>query len=254
MKHTAAIFHPAAMPDSTPAILILEDTRTVQNYIRDVLRPVEAAHPILLARKVKEAQEIAAGTVIALFIVDIGLPDGDGIDFLCEMSMLHPQARALIITSTPSDDFRERATQLGVLHFMTKPLERRALLDAVRHLLAPPAAFDDSGTGFEATLGGLSPVDIVQLKCMRGTTGSIELREEHLFGQLWFERGEIIHAECRLPGAEHAGLDAFHCIMTWRIGCIREVPEPRAVRQTIRVPWQGLLLESGARATEGALA
>ena len=242
------------MPDSTPAILILEDTRTVQNYIRDVLRPIEAAHPVLLARRVKEAQEIAATTDIALFIVDIGLPDGDGIDFLCEMSMLHPEARALIITSTPSDDSRARAKQLGVLHFMAKPLERRALLDAVRNLLAPPAAFDGERSGFEATLGGLSPVDIIQLKCLRGTTGAIELREEHLFGQLWFERGEIIHAECRLPGASHAGLDAFHCIITWQIGCIREVPDPRAVRQTIRMPWQQLLMETGAHAAEGALA
>ena len=251
MRH-ATIFTSAAMPDSTPAILILEDTRTVQNYIRDVLRPVEAGHRVLLARRVQEAQEIATGTEIALFIVDIGLPDGDGIDFLCEMSMLHPEARALIITSTPTDDFRERARQLGVLHFMAKPLERRALLDAVQNLLAPPAAFD-SAAGFQATLGNLSPVDIIQLKCLRGMTGAIELREEHLFGQVWFERGEIIHAECRLPGATHTGLDAFHCIITWQIGCIRDVAEPRAVRQTIRLPWQQLLMEAGQQAAQSAV-
>ena len=249
----ATIFTSAAMPASAPAILILEDTRTVQNYIRDVLRPVEAAHPILLARKVREAQEIAVSTDIALFIVDIGLPDGDGIDFLCEMSMLHPEARALIITSTPTEDFRERAKQLGVLHFMAKPLERRALLEAVQNLLAPPAAFDGAGSGFQATLGGLSPVDIVQLKCLRGLSGAIELREEHLFGQVWFERGEIIHAECRLPGATHTGLEAFHCIITWQIGCIREVAEPRAVRQTIRMPWQQLLMEAGQQTAAVAI-
>ncbi len=48
------------MTAPAPAILILEDTRTVQNYIRDVLRPIEAKHPILLARRLAEAQEIAA--------------------------------------------------------------------------------------------------------------------------------------------------------------------------------------------------
>ena len=254
MIRGATIFTLIPMPDSAPAILILEDTRTVQNYIRDVLRPIEVTHPILLARKVSEAQEIAARTDIALFIVDIGLPDGDGIDFLCEMSMLHPESRALVITSTPTDDSRERAKQLGVLHFMAKPLERRALLDAVRNLLTPPTTFDGERSGFEATLGGLSPVDIIQLKCLRGTTGAIELREEHLFGQVWFERGEIIHAECRLPGASHAGLDAFRCIITWQIGCIREVPNPRAVRQTITMPWQQLLMENGMPAAEAALA
>ena len=240
------------MPDSAPAILILEDTRTVQNYIRDVLRPVEARHPILLARKLKEAQQIATGTDVALFIVDIGLPDGDGIDFLCEMSMLHPESRALIITSTPTDDYRERAKQLGVLHFMAKPLERRALLDTVVNLLAPPGESDGGRPGFEATLGAMSPIDIIQLKCLRGTTGSIELREEHLFGQVWFEHGEIIHAECSLPGAQHTGLDAFHCLATWRIGCIREVPNPRPVLKTIRTPWQKLLMETGTHTVENA--
>ena len=232
------------MSDTRSAILILEDTRTVQNYIRDVLRPVEVQHRILLARKVKEAQEIAAGTDIALFIVDIGLPDGDGIDFLCEMSMVHPQARALIITSTPSDDFRERARQLGVLHFMAKPLERRALLDAVGNLLTQPG----TSKGFEATLGDLSPVDIIQMKCLRRATGSIELREEHLYGQVWFENGDIIHAECKFPGAAHDGAEAFHCIFTWRTGNIRDVPNPRPVQRTITLPWQQLLIEADARA------
>ena len=253
MKRTAPIFTSHAMPDSAPAILILEDTRTVQNYIRDVLRPVEAAHRVLLARKVKEAQEIAAGTDIALFIVDIGLPDGDGIDFLCEMSMLHPDSRALIITSTPTEDFRERARQLGVLYFMAKPLERRVLLDAVRKLLTPPVAPGAEPSGFEATLGGLSPIDIIQLKCLRGTSGAIELREEHLFGQVWFERGEISHAECRLPGAEHSGLAALHCLLTWRTGCIRDVPHPRTVPRTITTSWQQLLMEVDAQSTEAAI-
>ena len=231
------------MSTSSPVILILEDTRTVQNYIRDVLRSVAGSHPILLARRLTEAQEIAASSVVALFIVDIGLPDGDGIDFLCEMSLLHPDARALIITSTPSDDSRERARRLGVLHFLAKPLERKILLDAARRLLEPPDPSARRATGFEATLGGLSPIDIIQLKCLRGATCVIELREEHLLGRVWFERGEIVHAECTLPGAKHQGLDAFACVVNWRIGCIRDVSDaPLAVR-TIRTPWQQLLLQ-----------
>jgi hypothetical protein len=60
------------MTENAPAILILEDTRTVQNYIRDVLRPIEADRPILLARKLAEAHKLAAESAITLFIVDIG--------------------------------------------------------------------------------------------------------------------------------------------------------------------------------------
>jgi hypothetical protein len=205
-----------------------------------------------MARRLRDAQEIAASAAIALFIVDIGLPDGDGIDFLCEMSLLHPDARALIITSSPTDDSRERARRLGVLHFLAKPLERKILLDAVRRLLTPPNASARTAPGFEATLGGLSPIDIIQLKCLRGATGVIELREEHLFGRIWFDRGEVVHAECTLPGAEHQGIEAFHCIINWRIGCIRDASDAPLAIRSIRIPWQQLLLHHEDTATDGA--
>lgn len=232
------------MADTAPSILILEDTRTVQNYIRDVLRPLEASHPILLARKLADAQHMASNARIALFIVDIGLPDGDGIDFLCEMSMLHPEARALIITSTPSDDCRERARRLGVLQFLAKPLERKVLFSAVQRLLAAPAESAREPGGFEATLGGLSPLDIIQLKCLRRSTGALEFRDEHLFGRVWLDEGEIIHAECRMPGAAHSGLEAFQCIITWRTGNIRDLPNPLSGPRTIHIPWQQLILSA----------
>jgi len=230
------------MSDTAPSILILEDTRTVQNYIRDVLRPLEATHPVLLARKLADAQHIASNTRIALFIVDIGLPDGDGIDFLCEMSMLHPDARALIITSTPTDDYRERARQLGVLHFLAKPLERKVLFTAVQRLLTTPDPADAEPKGFEATLGGLSPLDIIQLKCLRRATGVIEFTDAHLFGRVWLDEGEVVHAECRMPGAAHTGVEAFQCIVTWRTGRIRDLPNPPNGPRTIHMPWQQLLM------------
>ena len=241
------------MSDTAPSILILEDTRTVQNYIRDVLRPLEATHPVLLARKLTDAQQIATGTRIALFIVDIGLPDGDGIDFLCEMSMLHPDARALIITSMPTDDYRERARQLGVLQFLEKPLARKVLFDAVQRLLTPTAGPNQKPTGFDATLGGISPLDIVQLTCLRRSTCVIEFNEQHLFGRIWLDAGEVVHAECRMPGAAHTGLEAFQCILTWRTGRIRDLPNPPTGPRTIHAPWQQLLLVAET-ASDGPLA
>src|SRR5688572_27810899 len=157
------------MTDAIPAILLLEDTRTVQNYIRDVLRSLPMEHNLVVAKRIEEAQTLAAEHTISVFIVDIGLPDGDGIDFLCEMAMLHPRARALIITSTPRDDYRDRARQIGVLSFLPKPLQRSALLDAVTTLLNADTAARETPQephGFEGTLGGLSPADIIQLKCL----------------------------------------------------------------------------------------
>ena len=234
------------MPDENPNILLLEDTRTVQNYIRDVLRSLECPYQLLVAKRVEEAMNIADQNEIDLFIVDIGLPDGDGIDFLCSMSAVHPSARALIITSTPNESYRDRARALGVLNFLPKPLQRKALLEAVTRLL-PPAVTEviaqQESEGFEATIGGLSPADIIQLKCLRRATGAIEFSNEDRFGLVWFDDGEVIHAESECIGERHTGMKAFAAIVSWRTGDVREVPQAGKTGRTIHKSWQALLMD-----------
>ncbi len=234
------------MPTDHPNILLLEDTRTVQNYIRDVLGSLEIPHQLLVAKRVEEAMNIADREIIDLFIVDIGLPDGDGIDFLCAMSAVHPSARALIITSTPHESYRDRARALGVLNFLPKPLQRKTLLDIVTRLLTPGSTEDgaEKNKGFEATIGGLSPADIIQLKCMSRATGVIEFSNDDRFGLVWFDDGEVIHAECEQAGGCHMGLDAFSAIVSWRSGNVREVPQAGKIERSIHKSWQSLLMDA----------
>jgi DNA-binding NarL/FixJ family response regulator len=236
------------MTDMNPTILLLEDTRTVQNYIRDVLRFLPMEHNLVVAKRIEEAQQLAAQNSISVFIVDIGLPDGDGIDFLCEMAMLHPRARALIITSTPRDDYWDRARQIGVLSFLPKPLQRKELLEAVSGLLAAEAKAESSGhseqNGFEGTLGGLSPADIIQLKCLSRANGVIEFTTDERYGMVWFDNGEVIHAETEDATGKRSGDPAFQTIVAWKTGTVREVPHSGTVARTIRRSWQALLMDA----------
>jgi CheY-like chemotaxis protein len=234
------------MLETEPNILLLEDTRTVQNYIRDVLRSLPFKHQILAARKIEEAQNLAAQHNVDLFIVDIGLPDGDGIDFLCEMAVAHSAARALIITATPRDDYRDRARQLGVLNFLPKPLQRKPLLDAVSRLLVPSEhseGVEDCG-GFEGTLGGLAPADIIQLKCLSRASGVIEFCHETCVGLVWFELGEIVQAESTTNEETIFGVPAFRAIVGWSSGTVREVDRQAPEVPTISGNWQSLLLDA----------
>lgn len=232
------------MPADSPNILLLEDTRTVQNYVRDVLRSLEFPYELFVAKRVEDAAQIAEQNEVNLFIVDIGLPDGDGIDFLCAMAAVHPAAKALVISGTPSDSYRDRAKAIGVINILPKPLQRKALLDAVTSMLPQSTPSGPEPSGFEGTLGGLSPADIIQLKCFRGATGVIEFSNEDRFGLVWFEDGEITHAECECVGEHHTGLEAFRSIIGWRTGTIREVPQPPNVQRSINKSWQALLMDA----------
>ena len=239
------------MPTDNPTILLLEDTRTVQSYIRDVLRSLPKAHNFITARKVSEAQHLVSEQKVDLFIVDLGLPDGDGLDFLCDMSVFQPEAKALIVTSSQNNDYQDRARQLGVLHILTKPLQRRALLEAVARLLGAPEE-EEAGNGFEVTLGGLSPSDIIQLKCMSCATGALEFSHGDSRGIVFFSKGEVIHAESWHGDGHDTGPDAFKNIISWRAGLVGESTQTAPQAQTIFGNWQSLLMEAAQAIDEGA--
>ena len=58
-----------------------------------------------------------------LAIVDIRLPDGDGIELMPAMAALSPAMRFVVVTADASAANRERAFRYGAWHFIEKPFE-----------------------------------------------------------------------------------------------------------------------------------
>jgi CheY-like chemotaxis protein len=245
------------MSQSPATILLIEDISTVQFFVRNALTALPKPYTLLCAGSLAEARAIVVDKSIDLFIVDIGLPDGDGIDFLCEAAMLHPQATAIVITATPTDEHRARAEQLGIVQMLSKPIHRGHLVNAVVKLLNWDADAVHAQPSFRATLSGLTPMDIVQLKCMSSATGVLEFSNNLGTGRVFFERGDVIHATVSSPeGERRIGFEAFEEIVGWKRGRISDVPDADAPPHTIRKNWQSLLLEVAQNRdeTEGAAA
>ncbi len=235
-------------------ILLLEDISTVQFFVRYALKGLPKAYTLFTAGTLAEARTLVADRLIDLFIVDIGLPDGDGIDFLCEMAITQPQATAIIVTASPTEFNRARAEQLGIVQLLSKPIQREKLVDAVSKLMAwNPDATEPAEPAFRATLSGLTPIDIVQLKCISGSTGVLEFANTSGTGRVYFEKGNIVHASVRLSGGEHRdGTEAFAQIVGWKTGKVSDVQDASAPPRTISTGWQSLLLEVAQGADEQA--
>ena len=125
------------MSDQPANILLLEDVTTVQFFVRNALCGLPKPYTLFTAGSLAQARDIIVDKQIDLFIVDIGLPDGDGIDFLCEAAILHPQATAIIVTATPTEEHRARAEQLGIVQLLSKPIQRQKLVASVKKLIFP---------------------------------------------------------------------------------------------------------------------
>jgi CheY-like chemotaxis protein len=225
-------------------ILLVEDISTVQFFVRNALTALPKPYQLVTAPSMTEARSIITDRPVDLLIVDIGLPDGDGIDFLCEAAMLQPQATAIIITASPSDANRARAEQLGVVQLLSKPLQREKLVAAAVKLLGWDEQRKDEAPNFRATLSGLTTMDIIQLKCMSGATGIIEFTNAHGSGRVHFEKGDVIHATVRdAEGNTKIGYEAFEEVVGWQSGRVAEVHDQAPCPRTIRTGWQSLLLE-----------
>ena len=232
------------MSDAPVTILLIEDISTVRFFVRNALSSLPRPYTLLTAGSLAEARAAMAGKFVDLFIVDIGLPDGDGIDFLCEAAIVQPQATAVIVTATPSDEHRARAEELGVVQILSKPIQRDRLCGAIIKLLGwnNEAAVENSS--FRATLSGLTPLDIVQLKCMSGVTSILEFTHQQRSGRVYFEKGNVAHALLSLEnGGTKSGMAAFEEISSWQSGRVVEVQDGTPYPRSIRTNWESLLLE-----------
>lgn len=225
------------------SILILEDSLVLLTKLTHELKQAFPDCQVLGARSVAEAHTFFADTTIDVFILDIFLPDGNGIDFLCDVKTISPDSAAIIMTAQQVPDLRQHAEELGVVRFFQKPVDIAALEKIIQRVIhpeeapAPPAADPQS---FVASLGGLTTIDIIQLKCLARATQVLRfILPGGRSGKIHFQRGEVIHAETNSA----QGLPAFNEIVSWKGGRVEESTEPLA-EPTIQQGWEGLLMDA----------
>jgi DNA-binding NtrC family response regulator len=249
--HRERSLHPVfpAVPDEPFRLLILEDEQLTSNFLE---RELSAAFPqmvILSARTIAEAHEVQAEHVIDLFLLDMFVPDGSGIDFVFQVMAAQPNARAVMMTGQALGEYRAVAEQSGVLNFLEKPINIPELCEIIQRQIDAKITVTQGAACFAATLTRLSTIDIIQLKCLSQATATLDfVRRDGVQGRIWFERGEIIHAEA--PGKK--GEIAFAEIVGWRNGRAQEVARAPIRERTITLSWQSLLLNTAQTLDEGA--
>lgn len=234
------------MNPENPIILLLEDCAMTARIVEKTLMNALPQCRLLWARSVEDATARSEGMEIALFVIDIELPDGNGLDFLWNMSSEHPQARAIVMTANPRWEYQTNSQALGVVEFFEKPVDLPKLVELVHELLAAEDA-DGPLDDFRATLEKVTPVDLIQLKCLTNVTTVMEFRCAGQFGTIRFERGQITDANT----GELRGEEALFEIIGWKHGRVSEQRSVGLCERTIHGSWEGLLMDAAQRLDEG---
>lgn len=116
-------------------ILLVEDHPSLAEALIDGLR--RASFTVDHAASAAGARHMAGMTVYALVILDLGLPDGDGLKLL---PMLRDDGRVPVIVLTARDALEDRLAGLdgGADDYIVKPIEMPELIARCRAVLRRP--------------------------------------------------------------------------------------------------------------------
>lgn len=171
-------------------LLLVEDEVDIQNFLRDSLQ--EAGYQVDVAADGKAAETLALESAYDILIVDLGLPDQDGISLILRLRQIGVTAPVLILSARRSVDDRVRGLEQGGDDYLTKPFALAELLARLRNLLKRNTPAGNDATRLrvldleldllrrEATRGGqalqLTPQEFVLLEYLCRNAGRVVTR------------------------------------------------------------------------------
>ncbi len=113
-------------------ILIVEDNRKLGQFVRKGLE--EQAYAALLVENLAGAREAFYADEFDVVVLDLSLPDGDGLDFLKEVRGGDSDASVIILSARGDVEDRISGLNLGADDYLSKPFSFAELLARVRSL------------------------------------------------------------------------------------------------------------------------
>jgi DNA-binding response OmpR family regulator len=114
-------------------LLLVEDELEIQGFLKQSL--TDAGYQVDAASDGRTAERFAMSAVYDVLIVDLGLPDLDGIDLILRLRELGVRSPVLILSARRSVDDRVRGLEQGGDDYLTKPFALAELLARLRNLL-----------------------------------------------------------------------------------------------------------------------
>jgi two-component system copper resistance phosphate regulon response regulator CusR len=114
-------------------LLLVEDEVDIQNFLKHSL--TEAGYQVEVAGDGRSAEQLAIESEHDVLIVDLGLPDKDGISLILRLRQIGVVAPVLILSARRSVDDRVRGLEQGGDDYLTKPFALAELLARLRNLM-----------------------------------------------------------------------------------------------------------------------
>lgn len=124
-------------------VLLVEDEKLLRWSLQQRLE--KEGHDVHTAENLKEARFHLTAHRPDLMLLDLGLPDGHGLDFYERNQESLEDSVVLVMTAVGQVDDAVRAMKLGALDFLSKPVDHKALVELVNRSIEVRATKRDAG-------------------------------------------------------------------------------------------------------------
>lgn len=168
--------------------LLIEDDLALGRVLQKI---VAHSYHTDWVRRLQDADRLMADGAYDIVLLDLGLPDGDGLTWLARLRQINPDVPVLILTARDDLDSRVHGLDSGADDYLVKPFDSEELLARLRALLrrhrghsAPllrcgPLAYDQNHDQFQ----------------LNGEPLSLSAMEHNLLLGLVLARGRAVHRE-----------------------------------------------------------
>jgi len=115
-------------------ILLLEDVPEASAWLKVQVAEVFAEPVFFDASRVNGALAIIAKEQIDVALIDLGLPDGSGVDVVAAIREAHPQAQSVVVTIHDDDDHLFPALQAGAFGYLLKEQARELIAEQLKRM------------------------------------------------------------------------------------------------------------------------
>jgi DNA-binding NarL/FixJ family response regulator len=115
-------------------ILLLEDLPEIRSWLKQLVLQVFPNSLISEAARVHDARELITAIRFDMALIDLGLPDGSGVDVVSALRESQPEAQSVVVTIHDDDDHLFPALQAGAFGYLLKEQAREAISEQLKRM------------------------------------------------------------------------------------------------------------------------
>ncbi|MCT4641965.1 MAG: response regulator transcription factor [Bacteriovoracaceae bacterium] len=175
--------------DKKLSILLVEDELSLSTTLSEYL--TLRGYQVKSAQSCEQAKEIFANNDFNVVLMDIGLPDGSGIDLAKEFRLKRKDFVLLFLSALNDPEIKFEGLSIGAEDYITKPFDLRELMLRLSRILKATNKFEQAGE--LVTFGNIKIwFKKFEIQDAKGILHSMSQKECMILNMLFDRKNEVV--------------------------------------------------------------